>query len=96
MRRLRDVKYHETVFEMLARQYEIAKVDEARQGAIIQVIDPAAPPDERSFPKRTLTICVVFVLSLILAFLYCVGADGWQRWKRKPEVRSRLDQLHTS
>jgi len=96
MRRLRDVKYHETVFEMLARQYEIAKVDEARQGAIIQVIDPAAPPDERSFPKRTLTICVVFVLSLILAFLYCVGADGWRRWKRKPEVRSRLDQLHTS
>jgi len=35
VRRLRDVKYFETVFELLARQYEVAKVDEARQGAVV-------------------------------------------------------------
>ena len=94
MRRMRDVKYHETVSELLARQYEVAKIDEARQGAIIQVVDPAAPPDSRSFPKRSLTVAVVFVLSLILACLYCVGVDGWKRWKRDPEVSSRLARFH--
>ena len=46
IRKLRDVKYFETIFDLLARQYEIAKVDEARQGAVVQVVDQswAAPP----------------------------------------------------
>ncbi len=86
MRRLRDVKYHETVSEMLARQFELAKVDEARQGALFQVIDPASPPDTRSFPKRALTVAVVFVFSFVLAYFYCLGVDGWNRWKRDPQV----------
>ena len=51
MRKLRDVKYYETIFEILARQFEVAKLDEAKQGAIIQVVDAAIPPDKRSFPS---------------------------------------------
>ncbi len=35
IRKLRDVKYYETIFDLLARQYEVAKVDEARQGAVV-------------------------------------------------------------
>jgi uncharacterized protein involved in exopolysaccharide biosynthesis len=54
VRKLRDVKYNETIFDILARQFEVAKLDEAKQGALIQVVDPAVPPDRRSFPKRTL------------------------------------------
>ena len=54
VRKLRDVKYYETIFDILARQFEIAKLDEAREGAMVQVVDPAVPPDRRSFPKRGL------------------------------------------
>lgn len=43
VRKLRDVKYNETIFDILARQFEIAKLDEARQGALIQVVDAAVP-----------------------------------------------------
>lgn len=52
VRKLRDVKYYETIFDLLARQYEVAKVDEARQGAIIQVVDRAVVPDRRSSPAN--------------------------------------------
>ena len=56
VRKLRDVKYYETIFEILARQFEVAKLDEAKEGSVVQVVDPALPPDRRSFPKRTLIV----------------------------------------
>jgi len=51
----RDYKYEQELFEIFARQYELAKSDEARDGALIQVIDPAMPPDRKSRPRRALT-----------------------------------------
>lgn len=50
----RDFKYQETLFELYARQFELARVDESRQGALIQVVDPAQPPERKSRPRRTL------------------------------------------
>ena len=54
IRKLRDVKYYEAIFDILARQLELAKLDEAKEGAFIQVVDAAAPPERKSFPKRIL------------------------------------------
>lgn len=51
----RDYKYEESLFEVFARQYELAKTDESREGALIQVIDPAQPPDSKSKPRRAMT-----------------------------------------
>jgi uncharacterized protein involved in exopolysaccharide biosynthesis len=56
LRKLRDVKYHETLFEILAKQYEAAKMDEAREAPVIQVLDPAVVPDKKSWPPRALFI----------------------------------------
>ena len=73
VRRLRDVKYYETIFEILARQFELAKLDEAKEGAVIQVVDPAVAPDSRSFPKRGVIVVVAtligFVIAIILVFV---------------------------
>jgi uncharacterized protein involved in exopolysaccharide biosynthesis len=66
VRKLRDVKYSEAIFEILARQFEFAKLDEARQGALIQVVDPAVAPDKRSFP---LVIPIVIVSTLVGFFM---------------------------
>src|SRR6266436_3355683 len=43
LNRFRDLKYSETVFELLAKEFEVAKLDEAREGAIVQVVDAAVP-----------------------------------------------------
>jgi tyrosine-protein kinase Etk/Wzc len=54
VRRLRDVKYHEALFEILSRQYEAARIDEAKLAPLVQVIDAAVVPDRKSWPPRTL------------------------------------------
>ncbi len=46
LRRFRDLKYQETVYELLAKEFEVAKLDEAREGSIIQVVDAAVPRKE--------------------------------------------------
>ncbi|MDR1727647.1 MAG: hypothetical protein LBT74_06930 [Acidobacteriota bacterium] len=55
-RRLRDVKYRESLYELLAKQYEAARMDEAQESPVIQVVDVAVPPDWKSAPKRSLYV----------------------------------------
>jgi uncharacterized protein involved in exopolysaccharide biosynthesis len=52
--RYREFKYQETLFDLFARQYELARVDESREGALIQVLDVATAPERKSKPKRGL------------------------------------------
>ncbi|MBU18558.1 MAG: lipopolysaccharide biosynthesis protein [Chloroflexi bacterium] len=71
----REFKYQETLFELFARQYELARVDESREGALIQVVDTATPPERRSKPKRTAIaaaawLAAFFAMSLWLVIKY--------------------------
>lgn len=70
---LRDVKYYETIYELLAKQYELAKLDEAKDSAIIQVLDKAIEPEHKSKPNRRtivlLTAAVAGFIAVLLAFL---------------------------
>jgi tyrosine-protein kinase Etk/Wzc len=52
VRKEREVKYHEALFDMLSRQYEAARLDEARDAPVLQVLDAASLPDTKSGPKR--------------------------------------------
>jgi len=96
VRRLRDVKYYEAIFEVLARQLEIAKLDEAREGAFIQVVDPAVAPEQKSFPKRgqflTAGIAVGFTFGIMLALLQ----GGLARMQQNPVTKDKLDLLKRS
>lgn len=95
MRKLRDVKYYETIFDLLARQFEIAKLDEAKEGALIQVVDPAIPPDRRSSPKRALiVICATAVGFFIALFLALVQA-ALEHAKEDSETWTRLQLLNS-
>src|SRR5215470_1619416 len=51
--RLRNVKYFEFLYELLAKQYELAKIDEAKDSTVVQVMDRAIEPDRKSKPVRT-------------------------------------------
>ena len=72
-RRLREVKYRESLFEFLSKQYEAARIDEAKDAVIIQILDPARKPEERSWPHRSIivlsTMFVMFAIAMILAFI---------------------------
>lgn len=60
----RDYKYQETLMELFARQYELARLDESREGASIQVIDVAQPPERKSKPKRAVIAVTVWLVAL--------------------------------
>lgn len=69
--RYREFKYHETLFELFSKQYEIARVDESREGAVIQVVDLAVPPELKSKPKKAI-IAVLATLAAGFALLIFV------------------------
>jgi uncharacterized protein involved in exopolysaccharide biosynthesis len=96
LRKLRDLKYNETVFELIAKQFELAKLDEARQGSIVQVADVAVPPDRKSSPHRSLIVVLATLLSFIAACGWCTFADAFQRMKNNPAERQRLDALRAT
>jgi uncharacterized protein involved in exopolysaccharide biosynthesis len=89
IRAVRDVKYHETLFELLARQYEAARIDEAKQAPVIQVVDAAVPPERRSWPPRALLTAAG---ALGAGFLACLAAVASARLRR-PEPAAKLRLL---
>src|ERR1700739_1784993 len=93
VRRFRDVKYNETIFEILARQFEMAKLDEAKQGALIQVVDTAIPPDKRFSPNRALIVVGATVLGCLFAFFFALMQAALERMRKDPESRQRLAPL---
>ncbi len=74
VRALRDVKYHETLFELLSKQYEAARIDEAKDTPLIQVVDSAVPPEKKSWPPRAmLTIAGGLCFGLLACLLAILG-----------------------
>lgn len=71
-RKLRDVKYHESLYELLSKQYESARLDEAREGTQIQVIDPAVVPDMPSSAPRRVYAAMGMLLGLAVLFAICI------------------------
>jgi uncharacterized protein involved in exopolysaccharide biosynthesis len=61
--RYRDYKYQETLYDLYAKQYELARADESREGALIQVVDVAAPPEKKSKPRRGLIALAAAVVA---------------------------------
>lgn len=93
VRKLRDVKYNETLFDILARQFEVAKLDEAKEGSLIQVVDPAIPPDKRSFPKRGLIVIAATAVGFFLGIFIALFQAGWEHLKTDPEASEKLRML---
>ena len=66
----REFKYQETLFDLMAKQYALARVDESREGALVQVVDPALPAELKSKPKRSL-------IALSAALMGLIAASAW-------------------
>lgn len=93
VRSLRDVKYYETVFELLAKQFELAKIDEAKDSSLIQVLDEAIPAERKSAPLRGLitliAVAVGGVLGIVMAFASAIYTES----RRSSESRERWEKL---
>jgi uncharacterized protein involved in exopolysaccharide biosynthesis len=96
IRRYRDVKYYETIFELLAKQYEIAKLDEAKDSGVVQVIDPAVEPDRKSFPPRTLIVALAILAGFICGCAIILFSEGLNRIEQDPSRATKVAELRSS
>ena len=93
IRRIRDVKYYETISELLSKQFEMARLDEAKESSLIQVLDKAVPPEQRSKPKRTLMMLVAALAAGFLTVLWAFITEALQNAKADAENGERLKHL---
>jgi len=93
IRKFRDVKYQETLFQLLAKEFEMAKLDEAREGAIVQVVDRAVVPDRRSSPHRLLIVIGTTILAFFVAAFWVVFRESFTSSIEEPGNRQRLDTI---
>jgi tyrosine-protein kinase Etk/Wzc len=70
LRKYREVRYQETLFELLLKNLELAKLDEAREGNIVQIVEVATPPDMKDGPHRTFFLAGGIVLGFLLSFAW--------------------------
>jgi uncharacterized protein involved in exopolysaccharide biosynthesis len=74
----RRAKIQETVFELLTQQYELAKVQEAKETPSVKVLDPGMVPEKKSFPPRLLIMFLGTMLALSMSVVWVLGSNQWQ------------------
>ena len=89
----RDYKYHETLFELFSKQYEMARVDEAREGAVIQVVDAATPPERKSGPKKALIAIMATFASGFVLLLFVFVRQAVRNAGSNPESLAKWQAI---
>jgi capsule polysaccharide export protein KpsE/RkpR len=68
-----ELEYRQALFDLLLKQYDAARWDEARNAAVIQVVEEAIPPERKSAPRRTFIVLIFMALGLLGSWLYILG-----------------------
>jgi tyrosine-protein kinase Etk/Wzc len=92
-RKLREVKYHETLFELLAKQFEAARIDEAKAAPVIQVVDRAVPPDKKSGPHRLWIMVGALFIGFFVGYAVSIARRALHRAAQMPEYAIKLALL---
>ena len=94
--RYREFKYQETMFELFAKQFELAKVDESREGAVIQVLDIAEPPERKAKPKKAMIAIFATFASGFAFLLFVFIRSALKSASQNKQTQQRINALKTS
>lgn len=89
----RTTRVHETVFELLTQQYEIARIQEAKEIPTVKVLDAPAVSEKR-YPRPWVLIVLGVLASAALACLWLLLRDRWDRWDRDDPRRQLLTRIY--
>jgi len=93
LRRLRDLKFYETLYELLAKQYEMAKIDEAADAGIIQIVDMAKPPQKKSKPRRLFIVSTGLFLGFLFSMLIVIVLEYIDLVSADPQMERRVERI---
>lgn len=96
VRRARDLKYHEALYDFLSKQLEAARIDEAKEAVVIQVVDKAVPPERKSGPHRTFIVLIVAGLAFLISCAWIFAAEAWRLKQQDPREQAWLAHLRKS
>ena len=85
----RQTKIEETVYELLTQQYELAKIEEAKEIPTVKILDAADVPEKKSSPERLTIIALGMLLGPSAAALWVLSARAWQQMDPE-DTRKRL------
>jgi tyrosine-protein kinase Etk/Wzc len=94
--RYREFKYQETMFELFAKQFELAKVDESREGAVIQVLDIAEPPERKAKPNKAMMAIMVTLASGFALLLFVFIRRALINASQDDEIKLKIAALKGS
>jgi uncharacterized protein involved in exopolysaccharide biosynthesis len=84
----RRTKVQESVFEVLTREYELAKVEEAKEIPSVKVLDPADIPEKKSFPPRLIIVVFGTLFSFTLGIAWILATARWKRLDPKHPAKA--------
>ena len=90
---MRDLKYKQGLLELYSKQFEMAKMDEAKESPLVQVVDKALPPEERSSPKRAEMMVIATLIALVISLILAFIMNALDTAKQKPESAQRLNLM---
>jgi tyrosine-protein kinase Etk/Wzc len=96
IRAQREAQYQQALFDVLMKQYEAAKLDEAKEAAVIQVVEPAIPPDRKTSPRPLLILALSLVLGFFLGCLAALLLHRIDLEKADPEGSVALQRLQVA
>jgi tyrosine-protein kinase Etk/Wzc len=93
VRKQREVKYRELLFELIAKQYESARLDESREAPVLQVVDRAVVPDKKSGIPRTLILLASCLLGALAGASWIIGKDFLEKLQQDPARATKYEAL---
>ena len=91
--KMRDLKYYEKLFEFMTQQVLVAKIDEAKDAAIIQVVDKALVPEVKSKPKRSMIVLLATIMAFFVGIIWVFIKEAGERAGQNPEQSERMNLL---
>jgi tyrosine-protein kinase Etk/Wzc len=96
LEKFRDFKYRETILELFIKQYEMAKIDESREGAFVQVLDFAEPPERKTKPLKAIMSIIATLASGCALVIFVLVRFIAKRTLQEPKTKIQLEILRVS
>lgn len=93
---LRDVKYYQMLYEMLSKQFEIARLDESKDASIIQVLDKAQEPERKFKPRRAIITILSGFVAFCLTTFWVLSSELYAMSRVDPVRARKLDALRAA
>lgn len=92
----REVKIEETVFQLLTTQYELARMEEARETPVLNIVDPANLPETKSFPPRLVLIVAATFVCVGFGALWILALEHWHSISYDDPAKLLIQNVHQS